>query len=78
MVLLVLITAAGVGAAAKCHLGAADSTGNLLVCERLDINPVPFMIAEVFASNIGGVSTLVGDPPNIIIGAARTCRSTTF
>ena len=41
----------------------------LLVCERLDINPVPFMIAEVLASNIGGVSTLIGDPPNIIIGS---------
>jgi Na+/H+ antiporter NhaD/arsenite permease-like protein len=43
----------------------------LLVCERLDINPVPLLIAEVFASNIGGAATLVGDPPNIIIGARK-------
>jgi Na+/H+ antiporter NhaD/arsenite permease-like protein len=43
----------------------------LLLCERLEINPVPFLIAEVFASNIGGAATLVGDPPNIIIGARR-------
>jgi Na+/H+ antiporter NhaD/arsenite permease-like protein len=43
----------------------------LLVCERLEINPVPFLIAEVFASNIGGAATLVGDPPNIIIGARK-------
>lgn len=43
----------------------------LLVCERLAINPVPFLIAEVFASNIGGAATLVGDPPNIIIGARK-------
>jgi Na+/H+ antiporter NhaD/arsenite permease-like protein len=43
----------------------------LLVCERLEINPVPLLIAEVFASNIGGAATLVGDPPNIIIGARR-------
>src|ERR1700749_1798588 len=43
----------------------------LLVCERLNINPVPFLIGEVFASNIGGAATLVGDPPNIIIGARR-------
>jgi Na+/H+ antiporter NhaD/arsenite permease-like protein len=43
----------------------------LLVCDRLEINPVPFLIAEVFASNIGGAATLVGDPPNIIIGARR-------
>ena len=39
----------------------------LLLCERLDLDPVPFLIAEVLASNIGGTATLVGDPPNIII-----------
>jgi Na+/H+ antiporter NhaD/arsenite permease-like protein len=43
----------------------------LLVCDRLAINPVPLLIAEVFASNIGGAATLVGDPPNIIIGARK-------
>jgi Na+/H+ antiporter NhaD/arsenite permease-like protein len=43
----------------------------LLVCERLEINPVPLLIAEVFASNVGGAATLVGDPPNIIIGARK-------
>ncbi len=43
----------------------------LLVCDRLEINPVPMLIAEVFASNIGGTATLVGDPPNIIIGARK-------
>ena len=41
----------------------------LLVCDRLEINPLPMLLAEVFASNIGGAATLVGDPPNIIIGA---------
>jgi len=40
-----------------------------LVCQRLGLRPVPFLIAEVFASNIGGAATLVGDPPNIIIAA---------
>jgi len=49
------------------------------VCDRLDINPVPFMIAEVIASNIGGVSTLIGDPPqHHHRQAVRACRSTTF
>ncbi len=43
----------------------------LLVCDRLEINPIPMLIAEVFASNIGGTATLVGDPPNIIIGARK-------
>src|SRR3954447_12884815 len=41
----------------------------LLVCERLALPAAPFLIAEVFASNIGGIATLVGDPPNIIIGS---------
>ncbi|MFC9927793.1 SLC13 family permease [Streptomyces sp. NPDC127190] len=41
----------------------------LLVCERLALSPAPFLIAEVMAANIGGTATLVGDPPNIIIGS---------
>ena len=40
------------------------------IAKKLDINPIPFLITEVFASNIGGTSTLIGDPPNIIIGSA--------
>jgi Na+/H+ antiporter NhaD/arsenite permease-like protein len=40
----------------------------LLIAERLATSPVPYLIAEVLASNIGGTATLVGDPPNIIIG----------
>ena len=40
-----------------------------LVCDRLGLRPVPYLMAEVFASNIGGAATLVGDPPNIIIAA---------
>ena len=42
----------------------------LSVCRTLNVNPVPFLLAQVFASNIGGVSTVVADPPNIIIAAA--------
>ena len=41
----------------------------VLVCDRLALNPVPFLIAEVLASNIGGTATLIGDPPNIIIAS---------
>ena len=40
------------------------------IAEKLDINPIPFLIVEIFASNIGGTATLIGDPPNIIIGSA--------
>jgi Na+/H+ antiporter NhaD/arsenite permease-like protein len=41
----------------------------VLIAERLGTSPVPYLIAEVLASNIGGTATLVGDPPNIIIGS---------
>jgi Na+/H+ antiporter NhaD/arsenite permease-like protein len=41
----------------------------VLVCQRLDIPAAPYLIAEVFATNIGGAATLIGDPPNIIIGS---------
>jgi len=37
--------------------------------DLIDVNPVPFLIGEAFASNIGGTATLVGDPPNITIGS---------
>ncbi len=41
----------------------------LSICRTLELNPVPFLLAQVFASNIGGVSTIVADPPNIIIAS---------
>ena len=40
------------------------------IAKKLDINPIPFLITEIFCSNIGGTATLIGDPPNIIIGSA--------
>jgi Na+/H+ antiporter NhaD/arsenite permease-like protein len=41
----------------------------ILICERLDLPPAPFLIALALASNIGGTATLIGDPPNIIIAS---------
>ncbi|MDP2433365.1 MAG: ArsB/NhaD family transporter [Pseudomonadota bacterium] len=42
----------------------------VLVTRILNLNPAPFLIAEAMMSNIGGAATLVGDPPNIMIGSA--------
>lgn len=42
----------------------------ILITEELKIDSIPFLIAEVIASNIGGTATLIGDPPNILIGSA--------
>ena len=42
----------------------------LLLCEQLKLKPYIFLVAQIFASNIGGMATLIGDPPNILIGSA--------
>lgn len=41
------------------------------ITRMLKMNPVPFLIAEIIASNVGGTATLIGDPPNIMIGSAN-------
>ena len=40
------------------------------ITRKLNINPYPYLVVEIFASNIGGTATLIGDPPNILIGSA--------
>jgi Na+/H+ antiporter NhaD/arsenite permease-like protein len=69
MILLVLITAVASALLDNVTTILLIAPVTLLVCERLAIAPVPFLIAEVLASNIGGAATLIGDPPNIIIGS---------
>jgi Na+/H+ antiporter NhaD/arsenite permease-like protein len=69
MILLVLVTAGASAMLDNVTTVLLIAPVTLLVCDRLRINPIPFLIAEVFASNIGGASTLVGDPPNIIIAS---------
>ena len=41
-----------------------------VIARKLDVDPFPFLLTEIFSSNIGGTATLIGDPPNIIIGSA--------
>ena len=69
MVLLVLITAFASALLDNVTTVLLIAPVTLLVCERLGVPPVPFLIAEVLASNIGGTATLIGDPPNIIIAS---------
>ncbi len=42
----------------------------IVITQILGLNPVPFLITQILASNIGGTATLIGDPPNIMIGSA--------
>ena len=49
-----------------------------LIAKYLKVNPVPFILGEVFISNIGGAATLIGDPPNIIIGSKANLEFNEF
>ncbi len=69
MVMLVVITAVASAALDNVTTVLLIAPVTLLVCERLGLDPIPFLIAEALASNIGGTATLIGDPPNIIIAS---------
>jgi Na+/H+ antiporter NhaD/arsenite permease-like protein len=69
MVLLTMITAVASAALDNVTTVLLVAPVTVLVCDRLNVPPVPFLIAEALASNIGGTATLIGDPPNIIIAS---------
>ncbi|MEV6210701.1 ArsB/NhaD family transporter [Kitasatospora sp. NPDC051914] len=69
MAMLVVITAVASALLDNVTTVLLVAPVTLLVCDRLALKAAPFLIAEVFASNIGGTATLVGDPPNIIIAS---------
>ncbi len=48
------------------------------ITRKLEILPYPYLLLEIFASNIGGTATLIGDPPNILIGSALNLSFTDF
>ncbi|MDO0909863.1 ArsB/NhaD family transporter [Streptomyces sp. DT2A-34] len=69
MAMLVVITAVASALLDNVTTVLLIAPVTLLVCERLGLPAMPFLIAEILASNIGGTATLVGDPPNIIIAS---------
>jgi Na+/H+ antiporter NhaD/arsenite permease-like protein len=69
MVILVLVTAAASALLDNVTTVLLVAPVTFVVCQRLGVPVVPFLIAEALASNIGGTATLVGDPPNIIIAS---------
>ncbi|MDD2857859.1 MAG: ArsB/NhaD family transporter, partial [Candidatus Nanopelagicales bacterium] len=69
LVLLILVTALASALLDNVTTILLVAPVTLLVCDRLGLRPIPFLIAEALASNIGGTATLVGDPPNIIIAS---------
>lgn len=50
----------------------------VLICSALKVNPIPYLLAAALLSDTGGVATLVGDPPNLMIGSAKGIDFNTF
>lgn len=78
LVLLVLVASvvAPILDNVTCVLLVAPVT--LSVCRQLGLRPAPYLISLILAANIGGTSTLIGDPPNIIIGSRAGLSFTDF
>ena len=71
---LVLVALAAFTAVASAFLDNVTTVVLIMpvtfvIAKEFEADPVPFLITEILASNIGGTATLIGDPPNIIIGA---------
>ena len=50
----------------------------VLICDVLKVSPIPYLLAAALLSNTGGVATLIGDPPNLMIGSAADIDFNTF
>ncbi len=78
LVILVLATAVTSALLDNVTIVILMAPVTLFITASLRISPVPFLIALILASNIGGTATLVGDPPNILIGSAAGIDFVTF
>jgi len=78
MILLAVITAVGSAFLDNVTMVLLMVPVTISVCRILNINPISLILAQIFASNIGGATTLIGDPPNIMIGSAAGIDFITF
>jgi Na+/H+ antiporter NhaD/arsenite permease-like protein len=81
--ILILVLLAAIAAVASAFLDNVTTVVllaplSLFVASILGMNPLPFLVSLVFASNIGGTATLIGDPPNILIGSAADLNFVDF
>jgi hypothetical protein len=78
MILLLLVSALGTAVLDNVTAVLLIAPVTLRVCDRLDVNPAPFLIVEALTANIAGAATLVGDPTSIIIGTGGQLSFITF
>jgi Na+/H+ antiporter NhaD/arsenite permease-like protein len=70
LIILTLVTAALAALLDNVTTVVLLTPVTLSIARTLRVSPFPFLISQIFASNIGGTATLIGDPPNILIGSA--------
>jgi Na+/H+ antiporter NhaD/arsenite permease-like protein len=78
LIILSLITAVASAFLDNVTVVVLVAPVTLFMADRLKMSPRPFLLAEILASNIGGTATLIGDPPNILIGSAARIDFVTF
>jgi Na+/H+ antiporter NhaD/arsenite permease-like protein len=78
LVILSLVTAFSSGLLDNVTIVVLVAPVTLFMAASMKIDPTPFLVAEILASNIGGAATLIGDPPNILIGSAARIDFLTF
>lgn len=78
LVILAVVTAVGSAFLDNVTMVVLIVPVTLFVASSLQVSPIPYLIAEILASNIGGAATLVGDPPNILIASAADIDFVTF
>ena len=78
MILLSVLTAVGSAFLDNVTMVLLMVPVTISVARVLNINPLPLILAEIFASNVGGASTLIGDPPNIMIASAANIDFISF
>lgn len=78
LVIFSLVSAVGSGLLDNVTIVVLVVPVTLFVAASLRVSPLPFLVAEILAVNIGGTATLIGDPPNILIGSAADIDFVTF
>jgi len=78
LILLSLVTAVTSALLDNVTVVVLIAPVTLVVAQTLGVSAIPFLIAEILSSNIGGTATLIGDPPNILVGSAADIGFLTF
>ena len=78
LVILALVTAISSALLDNVTIVVLVAPVTLFLAASLRVSPMPFLVAAILASNIGGAGTLIGDPPNVLIGSAADIDFLTF